>query len=168
MLRKLILSIVGAFFSSKSVMVIGTALLISVFFQILHSLYYPFKSKKYNRMQQICLTVLNLFYMSGLLLKTAAVTSEDSDDIGLFLVTLLVLALVAVLAGILLTLTELMAALQQTMILAKILRGEWDPSVASAQSVLDSYIVWLVLTCCCHFVHLEPNLQYCRKTTRKT
>jgi hypothetical protein len=114
-------------------MVIGTALLISVFFQILHSLYYPFKSKKCNRMQQICLTVLNLFYMryaqfiqfilmviiifhSGLLLKTAAVNSEDSDDIGLFLVTLLVLALVAVLAGILLTLTELMAALQQTMV----------------------------------------------------
>jgi hypothetical protein len=63
MLRKLVLSIVGAFFSSKSVMVIGTALMISAFFQILHSLYYPFKSKKFNRMQQICLTVLNLFYM---------------------------------------------------------------------------------------------------------
>jgi hypothetical protein len=99
MLRKLLLSIVGAFFSSKSVMVIGTALLISVFFQILHSLYYPFKSKMCNRMQQICLTVLNLFYMSGLLLKTAAVTAEEADDIGIFLVTLLVFALLAVLGG---------------------------------------------------------------------
>jgi hypothetical protein len=99
MARKLVLSIVGAFFSSKSVMVIGTALLISVFFQILHSLYYPFKSKTGNRMQQICLTVLNLFYMSGLLLKTAAVTSEDSDDIGILLVTLLAFAVLAVLGG---------------------------------------------------------------------
>ena len=122
MLRKLILSIVGAFFSSKSVMVIGTALLISVFFQILHSLYYPFKSKKYNRMQQICLTVLNLFYMSGLLLKTAAVTSEDSDDIGILLVTLLVFAVLAVLGGVGLAFADLAEALRQTTIMAKILR----------------------------------------------
>ena len=122
MVRKLILSIVGAFFSSKSVMVIGTALLISVFFQILHSLYYPFKSKKYNRMQQICLTVLNLFYMSGLLLKTAAVTSEDSDDIGILLVTLLVFAVLAVLAGVALAFADLAEALRQTTIMAKILR----------------------------------------------
>ena len=122
MLRKLILSLVGAFFSSKSVVVIGTALLISVFFQILHSLYYPFKSKKCNRMQQICLTVLNLFYMSGLLLKTAAVTSEDSDDIGILLVTLLVFAVLAVLGGVALAFADLAEALRQTTIMAKILR----------------------------------------------
>jgi hypothetical protein len=123
MVRKLVLSIVGAFFSSKSVMVIGTALLISVFFQILHSLYCPFKSKKGNRMQQICLTVLNLFYMSGLLLKTAAVTSEDSDDIGVLLVTLLAFALLAVLGGVLLGVADLVEVLRETMIMAKILRG---------------------------------------------
>ena len=133
MLRKLILSIVGAFFSSKSVMVIGTALLISVFFQILHSLYYPFKSKKYNRMQQICLTVLNLFYMSGLLLKTAAVTSEDSDDIGILLVTLLAFAVLAVLGGVGLAFADLAEALRQTTIMAKILRvlPQHDPEDVS-------------------------------------
>ena len=133
MLRKLILSIVGAFFSSKSVTVIGTALLISVFFQILHSLYYPFKSKKYNRMQQICLTVLNLFYMSGLLLKTAAVTSEDSDDIGILLVTLLVFAVLAVLGGVGLAFADLAEALRETTIMAKILRvlPQHDPEDVS-------------------------------------
>ena len=133
MVRKLILSIVGAFFSSKSVMVIGTALLISVFFQILHSLYYPFKSKKYNRMQQICLTVLNLFYMSGLLLKTAAVTAEDSDDIGILLVTLLAFALLAVLGGVGLAFADLAEALRETMVMAKILRvlPQHDPEDVS-------------------------------------
>jgi hypothetical protein len=34
------------------------------------------------------------------LLKTAALTSEDLDDIGILLVTLLVFAVLAVLAGI--------------------------------------------------------------------
>jgi hypothetical protein len=36
--------------------------------------------------------------------------------------------------------------------------GEWAPSVAGADSVLvlDPYTAWLALTCCHHFVHLDP------------
>ena len=85
-------------------------------------------------MQQICLTVLNLFYMSGLLLKTAAVTSEDSDDIGILLVTLLVFAVLAVLGGICLAFADLFEALRQTTIMAKILRvlPQNDPEDVSA------------------------------------
>jgi hypothetical protein len=36
-------------------------------------------------------------------------------------------------------------------------QGEWAPSVLSADSILDPYIAWLALTCCHHFLHLEPN-----------
>jgi hypothetical protein len=66
-------------------------------------------------------------------LKTAAVNSEDSDDIGLFLVMLLVFTLLAILAGIVLAFNDLMAALQQTTILAKILRvlPQHDPEDVS-------------------------------------
>ena len=84
-------------------------------------------------MQQICLTVLNLFYMSGLLLKTAAVTSEDSDDIGILLVTLLAFAVLAVLGGVGLAFADLAEALRQTTIMAKILRvlPQHDPEDVS-------------------------------------
>ena len=34
--------------------------------------------------------------------------------------------------------------------------GEWAPSVASADSVVDPYIASLALTYCDHFVHLDP------------
>jgi hypothetical protein len=35
-------------------------------------------------------------------------------------------------------------------------RGEWAPSAANVDSVLDPDIAWLALTCCCHFLHLDP------------
>jgi hypothetical protein len=34
--------------------------------------------------------------------------------------------------------------------------GEWAPSAASVHSVLDLCNVWLALTYCLHFVHLDP------------
>jgi hypothetical protein len=47
--------------------------------------------------------------------------------------------------------------------------GEWAPSVASAESVVDPYIASLALTYCHHFVHLDPIPQvlyipYCTHT----
>jgi hypothetical protein len=39
----------------------------------------------------------------------------------------------------------------------KCMPGEWaPPRVASADSVVDPYIASLALTCCGHFVHLDP------------
>jgi hypothetical protein len=122
MIRKLLLSIVGAFFSSKSVVVIGSALVVSMFFQVLHSLYYPFKGRGFNQVQQICLTVLNVFYICGLLMKTAAVSSQDSDDIGVLLCSLLALAGVSVLVGVCITVADLTKAFRRMANLARILR----------------------------------------------
>jgi hypothetical protein len=122
MLRKLLLSVMGAFFSKKSVMVIGSALVVSLFFQILHSSYYPYKSLTCNRLQQIQLTVLNVLYLSGLLLKTAGINDEDSDNVGGLLVTLLVIAMVSAVAGGILTVLDLLSAVSRTRVLAKILR----------------------------------------------
>jgi hypothetical protein len=122
MLRKLLLSVMGAFFSKKSAVVIGSALVVSLFFQILHSSYYPYKSLTCNRLQQIQLTVLNLLYLSGLLLKTAGVSDEDSDNVGGLLVTLLVVAMVSAAAGGILTVLDLFSAVSRTRVLAKILR----------------------------------------------
>ena len=59
MLRKLLLSVIGAFWSTTSTMLIATALLISLAFQLLHTHYSPFRSKGLNRLQQLSLTVLS-------------------------------------------------------------------------------------------------------------
>ena len=65
MLRKLLLSVVGAFWQQKSVTCIATALVFSVTFQVLHTAYWPFKSPGCNQLQQICLSVLNVVYIAG-------------------------------------------------------------------------------------------------------
>ena len=77
MARKLSLSVVGNFWSNKSVMCVATALVISLVFQLGHTHYKPFKSPACNRLQQICLSVLNAVYIAGVLLKTQATGATD-------------------------------------------------------------------------------------------
>jgi hypothetical protein len=123
MVRKLLLSVIGAFWAQKSVMCIATALIISLIFQLLHTQYQPFKLPACNRLQQICLSVLNLVYISGLLLKTEAVEAADERDLGVLLVLLLVVAMIAVVIGVLLEIRELIRVLTRTRRFATILRS---------------------------------------------
>jgi hypothetical protein len=60
MLRKLGLSVVGAFFTSKSTMGVSLALLVSLAFAGMNAHYFPYKSLACNRLQLLCLTVLSL------------------------------------------------------------------------------------------------------------
>ena len=46
--------------STTSTMCVATALLISIFFQLLHSCYYPYNRDGLNRLQQLALTVSRL------------------------------------------------------------------------------------------------------------
>eukprot|EP00935_MAST-01C_sp_MAST-1C-sp1_P000342 g342.t1 len=100
MVRKLLLSVISNFWSDTSVMCVATALIISLVFQLCHTHYKPFKSPACNRLQQICLCVLNAVYIVGLLLKTQAVTTSDERDVGILLVLLLVSSVLALGCGI--------------------------------------------------------------------
>eukprot|EP00935_MAST-01C_sp_MAST-1C-sp1_P002767 g2767.t1 len=100
--RKLSLSVVGNFWSNKSVMCVATALIISLVFQLCHTRLHPFKSPACNRLQQICLSVLNAVYIVGLLLKTEAVTTSDERDVGILLLLLLGSSMLALGCGIVL------------------------------------------------------------------
>jgi hypothetical protein len=95
MIRKLLLSVMGAFWSSQSTICIATALLVSSIFLVLHCLFQPFKSTVLNRIQSLCLTALTLFYFSGLLLKTESVEASDQEDLGVLMVLLLLTILMA-------------------------------------------------------------------------
>jgi hypothetical protein len=64
-IRKLLLSVIGSFWASKSVVSIACALVLSLVFQLLHSVYNPFKQQACNRLQQVCLSVLNFVYIAG-------------------------------------------------------------------------------------------------------
>jgi hypothetical protein len=89
MMRKLMLSVVGALWSTKSTTCVSTAMLISVMFYGLHCHYYPFRSMSCNRLQTLCLTVLSLVYFVGVLLKTETVESADRDNMGWFMIFLM-------------------------------------------------------------------------------
>ena len=93
MLRKLLLCIIGAFWSSKSTMAVATALFISVLFQMLHEHFQPFKSLACNRLQSASLAITSLIYFVGVLLKTQTVDSADEDSVGGLMVTVVVLVL---------------------------------------------------------------------------
>lgn len=95
--RKLLLSIVGSFFGTKSPSAVATALLLSVAFLILHSTYHPYKSRQLNILQFCCLLVLMFFYFMGLLLKLDAVAQTDSNRVGVLLVSTLAMVLITVL-----------------------------------------------------------------------
>jgi hypothetical protein len=98
MCRKLLLSVIGSFWSTKSTMCIATACLISTFFLTLHATYHPFKGRLLNRLQTIALVVLTLLYFIGILLKTETVEESDHEDLGMLMVLLLV-AVIAITVG---------------------------------------------------------------------
>ena len=65
MIRKLLLSVVGSFWSTKSTMCIAVALLISALFLCVQLKYRPFKDDVLDRMQTLALTMLTLLYFIG-------------------------------------------------------------------------------------------------------
>ncbi len=132
--RKLILSVVGNFWSDKSVMSIGTALIISLVFQLLHTHYKPFKSPACNRLQQICMSVDNAVYIVGLLVKTQATGETEERDLGVLLVGLLVTTVVAVSTAVVLEIRELLRAMTRTRRLTALLRKlpQQDPPDGSS------------------------------------
>ena len=100
MIRKLLLSVIGSFWSTKSTMCITTACLISASFLLGHTLYVPYKSPELNRMQFLLLTALTLFYFIGLLLKTESVVPGDQEDLGILMAVMMLSMFVAVAAVI--------------------------------------------------------------------
>jgi hypothetical protein len=121
MLRKLLLSVVGSFWSTKATMSIATALLISAFFLAMHLHLNPYKSKTLGHLQSLALTVLTLFYYVGLLLKADSVDEADQENLGVLMVLLMMVIFVT--AIMMLTL-ELKAVIQ------------WSGSVWHAFSIL--------------------------------
>jgi hypothetical protein len=83
-------------------MCVATALLISIFFQLLHSCYYPYNRDGLNRLQQLALTALSLTYFIGVLLKTQSVEPEDAENVGVLLVLLLVAVFASIVAAVVL------------------------------------------------------------------
>ena len=77
MMRRLSLSVVGAFFTSNSTVAVALAMIISVFFFGYHCHYYPYRDPACNRLHTLCLSILNFIYFSGLLLKTQTVEQSD-------------------------------------------------------------------------------------------
>jgi hypothetical protein len=90
LLRKLLLSVMGAFWSSQSTIGIASALLVSSTFLAAHLHFSPYKNPALNRMQSLALTVLTLFYYIGLLLKTESVEASDQEALGVLMVALAV------------------------------------------------------------------------------
>jgi serine/threonine protein kinase len=111
MVRKLLLSVIGAFWSTKSTMCVATALLISIAFQLLHCSYYPFRTLILNRLQHLSLAVLSLIYFVGVLLKTQTVDNAHSEGVGVLMVLLLVLVILIVIIA---TALEVRAVMQWT------------------------------------------------------
>jgi hypothetical protein len=107
MVRKLLLSVLGAFWSNQSTMCVATAVLISAFFQLLHSSYCPYKSNSLNRLQQLSLTVLTLTYFIGVLLKTQTLFAEDADNVGTLMLLLVFAVFSSVIAAVVLEVHEL-------------------------------------------------------------
>eukprot|EP00935_MAST-01C_sp_MAST-1C-sp1_P001728 g1728.t1 len=132
--RKLLLSIISNFWSSKSVMCVATALIISLVFQLLHTRLHPFKSPACNRLQQICMSVLNTVYIVGLLVKTEAVTTSDERDVGILLVLLLVSSMLALGCGIVLEILFLRRAWARMRKLTSLLKKlpQQDPPEGSS------------------------------------
>jgi hypothetical protein len=103
MIRKLLLSVVGAFFSSKSVLCVTCGMLISLCGLLAHVHYYPFKSLTCNRLQSLSLSVLTFIYLVGILLKTDSMQHQDGDNLGKLLVSLLATVFAAAFGTIVLT-----------------------------------------------------------------
>jgi hypothetical protein len=100
MLRKLILSVIGACWSDKSPMAIATAGLLSVCFLVLQHHYQPYKDHVCNYAQQMEMQTLSLMYFAGLLMKVSVVEDADKDALGTLLVLLLVAVFLSVLTAV--------------------------------------------------------------------
>jgi hypothetical protein len=87
--RKLLLSIIGAFWSSQSTLCIATACLISAIFLVLHASVAPYKSYVRNCVQTLALTILSLLYFIGVLLKSESVEERDREGLGVLMMVLL-------------------------------------------------------------------------------
>jgi hypothetical protein len=87
--RKLLLSVIGAFWSSQSTLCIATACLISTFFLVVHAYFSPYRSFVLNCVQTLALTILSLLYFIGVLLKTESVEERDREGLGVLMVVLL-------------------------------------------------------------------------------
>ena len=66
-----------------------SALLISVAFLVIHSLYEPFRERACNRLQSLLMQCLTLLYFAGLLIKVSVVEEADEHALGKLLVTVL-------------------------------------------------------------------------------
>ena len=95
--RKLLLCVIGAFWPTKSLMCVATALLVSVFFQLLHEHYLPYKSEVCNRLQSVSLAIMSLIYFVGVLLKSQHITEQSEYSVGVLLVVMVVLMLLSAL-----------------------------------------------------------------------
>jgi hypothetical protein len=104
MLRKVSLSIVGSFWSTKSIMCVGTALLISVFFLCTHCWHLPYTDRDCNLLQLLCLTVTSLIYFCGVLLEARSVEKNDRESLGELMVTLLLIVLIMIVGSVFLVL----------------------------------------------------------------
>jgi hypothetical protein len=100
-IRKLILSVVGSFWSNKGPMAIAVALFMSVVFLVLQHHYQPFKSKLCNQVQQIEMQCLCFVYFAGLLLRVQVAAEEgEKGAIGRLLVWMVVLVLLSMLTAV--------------------------------------------------------------------
>jgi hypothetical protein len=95
--RRLVLSVVGAFFIDKSAVCICVAFLLALFFFTLHLLYLPYRNATLNRLQFVNLLVLLLLYFGGLLFKVQAVEGQEKEDLGALLLLLGCFAILVVL-----------------------------------------------------------------------
>jgi len=69
MVRKFILTSAVIFFNQGSSMQVATAVLVSIFFLVLHVCYLPFADSSDNWLQGLALVGLVLMYFIGLLIK---------------------------------------------------------------------------------------------------
>jgi serine/threonine protein kinase len=106
--RKLLLSVIGAFWSTQSTMAIATALFISIFFLVLHAHVWPYRSFVLNCVQTLALSILTLLYFIGLLLNTDSVEQQDQQDLGVLMVAMFAAVFVSVLMTVLLELRAVM------------------------------------------------------------
>jgi serine/threonine protein kinase len=96
MLRKVMLSVVGSFWSTKSIMCVGTALIISVFFLCTHCCHWPYKDRDCNLLQLLCLTAMSLIYFCGVLLEARSVENNDRESLGQLMVALLIVVVLLI------------------------------------------------------------------------
>jgi hypothetical protein len=107
-LRKLLLSVIGAFWSTQSTMAIATALLIASLFLVLHASVAPYRSHVLKCVQTLALTILSLLYFIGVLLKSKSIEEKDQQDLGGLMVAMIVAVFAPTLVTVLLELQAVM------------------------------------------------------------